>query len=63
MAAESFGLNCMLGICERYAKKHDVLHNFTKSKVTLFPCKICNVNPKLLTVLNQNQMEQIYEYV
>ena len=55
------GLNCLLGICESYAKKHDVVYNTTKSKVMLFPCKTPNVNPKLLMVLDQ--MEQIYEYV
>ena len=57
------GLNCLLGICESYAKKHDVVYNTTKSKVTLFPCKTRNVNPKLLMVLDEDQMEQIYEYV
>ena len=56
-------LNCLLGICESYAKKHDVVYNTTKSKVTLFPCKTLNVNPKLLMVLDEDQMEQIYEYV
>ena len=25
------GLNCLLGICESYAKKHDVVYNTTKS--------------------------------
>ena len=55
------GLNCLLGICESYAKKHDVVYNTTKSKVMLFSCKTPNVNPKLLMVLDQ--MEQIYEYV
>ena len=29
----------------------------------LFPCKTSNVNPKLLMVLDEDQMEQIYEYV
>ena len=57
------GLNCLLGVCESYAKKHDVVYNTTKSKVTLFPCKTLNVNPKLLMVLDEDQMEQIYEYV
>ena len=57
------GLNCLLGICESYAKKHDVVHNTTKSKVMLFPCKTLNVNRKLLMVLDEDQMEQIYEYV
>ena len=57
------GLNCKVGICESYAKKHDVVYNTTKSKVMLFPCKTLNVNPKLLMVLDEDQMEQIYEYV
>ena len=37
------GLNCLLGVCESYAKKHDVVYNTTKSKVMLFPCKTLNV--------------------
>ena len=53
------GLNCLLGVCESYAKKHDVVYNTTKSKVMLFPCKTFNVNPKL----DEDQMEQIHEYV
>ena len=57
------GLNCILGVCESYAKKHDVVYNTTKSKMMLFPCKTLNVNPKLLMVLDEDQMEQIYEYV
>ena len=54
------GLNCMLGIlCEIYAKKHDVVYNTTTSKVMLFPCKTFKVNPKILTVIDNDQLEQI----
>ena len=51
--------------CLGYVKvMHDVVYNTTKSKVMLFPCKTFKVYPKLLTVLDEDQMEQIiYEYV
>ena len=49
------GLNCLLGVCERYDKKHDVVYNTTKSKVMLFPCKtLVNLDHVITPNLNDN---------